>query len=81
MIGELTFFRCYWPQVFRYLKDLNNTNFKCEAFGLLMTLDLQPEVARKIMLLLPLGSVTDYVELASTDPMTDEQIDEEILGL
>ena len=70
MIGELTFLRIYWPQVFSYLKSSSVTNFKTEAFGVLMTVDLSPSVARKIMMRLPWGAVSDYREIGELNEIT-----------
>ena len=80
MIAELTLYRCYWPTVFNYLKSFEISNFKTEAFGMLMTLDIAPETARKIAGMLPIGAVVDLVELNSTDPLSMHEIDDLIFG-
>ncbi len=80
MIAEITLYRCYWPKVFHYLKDFEISNFKTEAFGMLMTLDIAPDLARRIASMLPVGAVVDLVELSSTDPMNVHEIDDLILG-
>ena len=80
MIAEITLYRCYWPQVFHYLKNFEISNFKSEAFGMLMTLDIAPELARRIAAMLPIGAVVDLVELSSTDPMEMHEIDDLLLG-
>ncbi len=76
MIAELTLYRCYWPQVFRYLRQFNISNFKSEAFGMLMTLDLAPEQAQRIASMLPTGAVVDLVELESLDLLEIHEIDD-----
>lgn len=68
MMSEITLYRCYWPTVYGYLKRFEITNFKSEAFGMLMTLDIAPELARRISTMLPIGAVVDLVEVSS-DPI------------
>lgn len=68
MMSEITLYRCYWPTVYGYLKRFEITNFKSEAFGMLMTLDIAPELARRISAMLPIGAVVDLVEVSS-DPI------------
>ena len=63
MIAELTFYRCYWPMVYQYLKDTQNHNYKSEAFGILATIDIEPRLAKQIMMRLPVGAVSDYKEV------------------
>ena len=80
MTAELTLYRCYWPQVFRYLREFQITNFRAEAFGMLMTLDINPEQAHKINAMLPYGAVVDLIRLESTDPLELHEIDDLLLG-
>lgn len=76
MTAELTLYRCYWPKVFSYLREFQISNFKAEAFGLLMTLDIEPAQAQKINSMLPYGAVVDLVQLDSLDPLELHEIDE-----
>ena len=80
MTAELTLYRCYWPQVFRYLREFQVSNFKSEAFGMLMTLDINPMQAQKIAAMLPLGAVVDLITLESTDPLELHEIDDILFG-
>lgn len=80
MIAELTLYRCYWPTVFSYLKQFEISNFKSEAFGMLMTLDIAPEFAKRIADMLPTGAVVDLVQLSSTDPLGNHDIDDLLFG-
>lgn len=80
MTAELTLYRCYWPQVFRYLREFQITNFRAEAFGLLMTLDIEPKQAQKINTMLPYGAVVDLIKLESTDPLELHEIDDLLIG-
>ena len=76
MTAELTLYRCYWPKVFTYLREFQISNFKAEAFGLLMTLDIEPNQAQKINSMLPYGAVVDLIELDSLDPLEMHEIDD-----
>ncbi len=76
MIAELTLYRCYWPTVYNYLKQFEINNFKSEAFGMLMTLDIAPEIARRVAGMLPTGAVVDLVQLESSTPLNVHEIDE-----
>lgn len=59
MIFEVTIYRCYWPQVFAYLKQ-HAYSFKSEAFGLLATISLSNESAyRFVGQTLPVGAIVD----------------------
>jgi hypothetical protein len=80
MTAELTLYRCYWPQVFRYLREFQISNFKAEAFGMLMTLDINPAQAEKIAAMLPFGAVVDLLELESADLLDLREIDDLLLG-
>lgn len=68
MMGEITLYRCYWPTVYGYLKRFEITNFKSEADGMLMTLDIAPELAKRISAMLPVGAVIGLIEVSS-DPI------------
>lgn len=76
MNTQLTLYRCYWPQAFRHLKALEITNFRCEAFGLLMTLDVSDALARSITALLPFGAVIETINLDTYQELNDQAIDE-----
>ena len=78
--AELTLYRCYWPKVFSYLREFQVTNFKAEAFGLLMTLDIEPGQAQKINSMLPYGAVVDLVHLDSLDTLDIHEIDDLFLN-
>ena len=80
MIAELTIYRCYWPTVHSYLKEMQITNFKSEAFGLLQTITCSPEVGRQLEILLPLGAMTDYVELVEEKSIAMTEIDDLLFG-
>jgi len=80
VIAELTLYRCYWPTVFSYLKQFEITNFKSEAFGMLMTLDIAPELAKRIADMLPVGAVVDLVQLSTTDALNNHDVDDLIFG-
>ncbi len=75
MIAELTLYRCYWPTVYSYLKKFEINNFKSEAFGMLLTLDIAPEIAKRIADMLPTGAVVDMVQLESTAALDNQDID------
>jgi hypothetical protein len=76
MNTQLTLYRCYWPQAFRHLKALEISNFKSEAFGLLMTLDVSEALARSITSLLPFGAVLETINLDTYEELDDQAIDE-----
>lgn len=80
MISEITLYRCYWPQVFHYLKMFEVSNFKTEAFGMLMTIDIAPDLARRIASILPIGAVVDLVELDPGESMEISEIDDFFFG-
>ncbi len=67
MTAELTIYRCYWPKAYEYLKTFNITNFKTEAFGLLMTIDIDSKQAQRIVDLLPVGAALDLVHQEDLD--------------
>jgi hypothetical protein len=76
MNTQLTLYRCYWPQAFRHLKALEISNFKTEAFGLLMTLDVSDALARSITALLPFGAIVETINLDTYQELDDQAIDE-----
>jgi hypothetical protein len=76
MNTQLTLYRCYWPQAFRHLKALEITNFRSEAFGLLMTLDVSDALANSITALLPFGAVIETINLDTYQELNDQAIDE-----
>jgi len=63
MTSELTIYRCYWPKAYEYHKTFKINNYKTEAFGLLMTIDIEPKQAMRIADLLPTGAIVDLVQL------------------
>lgn len=75
---QLTLYRCYWPQVFQYLKSLQ-VNIRTESFGLLMTLDVIEEQARKIMAILPVGAIIEKIDLDTYCELDNKGIDELLL--
>lgn len=79
MTTQLTLYRCYWPQAFRYLKSLHVSSFRAEAFGLLMTLDVSDALARSITALLPFGAVVETIDLTTYQDLTNETIDDLLL--
>jgi hypothetical protein len=79
MNTQLTLYRCYWPQAFHYLKSLQISNFKTEAFGLLMTLDVSEGLARSITSLLPFGAVVEAINLDTYQELDNQGIDELLL--
>jgi hypothetical protein len=74
---QLTFYRCYWPTAFHYLKSLQ-ASFRTESFGLLMTLDIPHEQAQKLLSMLPFGSVIEQIDLDSYH-LDNRGIDEMLL--
>jgi hypothetical protein len=76
MNTQLTLYRCYWPQVFHYLKSLQVSSFRAEAFGLLMTLDVSDNLARGITRLLPFGSIVETINLDTYQELDNQAIDE-----
>jgi hypothetical protein len=79
MNTQLTLYRCYWPQAFNHLKTLKIGNFKTEAFGLLMTLDVSEGLARSITALLPFGAVVESINLDTYQELDNQGIDELLL--
>lgn len=75
MTAELTIYRCYWPTVYSYLKTFQIENFKTEAFGLLMTIDIEPKQARRIADTLPIGAVVDLIRLEDLEPFSGLELD------
>ena len=76
MTAELTIYRCYWPTAYKYLKDFHLNNFKTEAFGLFMTIDIEEKQARQIASLLPVGAVIDLLHLEDLNPLSGYDYDE-----
>lgn len=54
---EMTLYRCYWPAAFRYLNTLGERRFLARAYDLLMTLELNYDIAYAIAAQLPMGAV------------------------
>ncbi len=79
MNTQLTLYRCYWPQAFHHLKALQVSNFRAEAFGLLMTLDVTDALARSITTLLPFGAVVETIDLSTYEELDNQGIDELLL--
>ncbi len=75
MTAELTIYRCYWPKVYNYLKTFQINNFKTEAFGLLMTIDIEPKQAHRIADILPTGAVVDLIKLEDLDIFSGLELD------
>ncbi len=75
MTAELTIYRCYWPKAYEYLKTFKISNFKTEAFGLLMTIDIEPKQAQRIADLLPIGAAVDLVQLDDFNLFSGIEID------
>jgi hypothetical protein len=80
MNTQLTLYRCYWPQAYHYLKSLQVSSFRAEAFGLLMTLDVSDSLARAITRILPFGSVVETIDLDSYQELDNQAIDELLMS-
>ncbi|MGL4608295.1 MAG: hypothetical protein ACRCYY_01220 [Trueperaceae bacterium] len=79
MSTQLTLYRCYWPQAFYCLKDWQVSNFRTEAFGLLMTLDVPEVIARNLSRSLPFGAIVETIDLDSYQELDNEAIDEMLM--
>lgn len=76
MTAELTIYRCYWPKAYKYLKKFHLENFKTEAFGLLMTIDIEEKQAKQIANILPYGAVIDLLHLEDLNPISNYNFDD-----
>jgi len=76
MTAELTIYRCYWPKAYKYLKEFHLDNFKTEAFGLLMTIDIEEKQAKRIANILPYGAVIDLLHLEDLNPANNYDFDD-----
>lgn len=73
--AEVTLYRCYWPPAFHALKARGATGFSCQAYDLLMTVELAPEHARALVAELPAGAVVGTILLEPL-PLHAQNLDE-----
>lgn len=59
----ITLYRCYWPQVYYYLKPLALEKSVVETFGYVFSLNLGKSHIEVISKMLPVGAVIEIVEL------------------
>lgn len=75
MNAEITLYRCYWPLAFHALKARGATGFSCQAYDLMMTVELDPEHARALAAELPAGAVV-ATTLLEPLPLHGQNLDE-----
>ena len=57
----VTFYRCYWPAVYEFLKPMNLANCVQETFGHMLSLKLDEGKIKEIYRLLPAGAIIEVV--------------------
>jgi hypothetical protein len=58
----ITLYRCYWPQVYNYLKPFALEKSVVETFGYVFTLNLGRSHIETITKMLPFGAVIEVVD-------------------
>jgi len=55
----ITFYRCYWPTVYEYLKPRNLARCVEDTFGYVLTINLDEDNSKRVCALLPAGAIVD----------------------